>query len=176
MPAPLSIALLLVVTLAAVYDLRFRRIPNWLSLSGLMLGLGLNVLLGGGTGLRAAALGIGCALAVYLPLYLVRGMGAGDVKLMAAVGAMTGPARWFEVFLATALLGGVCALMAAMRRRRALVTLANVGLVANELLHGRSPAASEPRFDFRHRDALSLPHGAAIAGGCLTFLILHIRR
>ena len=73
------------VAIAAVYDIRFRRIPNWLVLTGLVLGLGLNTFLFRWPGARASLLGIGLAFLIYFPLYLLRGMGAGDVKLMAAI-------------------------------------------------------------------------------------------
>ncbi len=93
MPAALKIVLLCFVLVAGAYDLRFRRIPNWLNLSGIVVGCGLNTLLTGWHGLVTALLGMVCALLVYIPLYLIRGMGAGDVKLMAAVGAMAGASK-----------------------------------------------------------------------------------
>src|SRR4051812_12918709 len=99
-PPGVQAMLLLLVLGAAVFDARYRRIPNWLTLAGVLLGLALNTWLYGvfptkqvqGTwgGLVFAAEGLGFAFAVYLFLYALRAMGAGDVKLMAAVGAMTG--------------------------------------------------------------------------------------
>lgn len=105
----IRLSLLLLVLVAAVYDFRFRRIPNWLNASGLVLGFGLNLLLFQSKGLAIAGEGLLLAAAVYLPLYLLRGMGAGDVKLMAAIGSLVGPWPWFQIFLATAILGGVAA-------------------------------------------------------------------
>ena len=176
MPAVLRIVLLAVVVVAALYDLRFRRIPNWLNLSGIFLGLGCNTLLLGLDGLKGAGLGLLCAIAVYMPLYLIRGMGAGDVKLMAAVGAIVGPENWLQIFVATALVGGMAALVAIAGKQRVRQTLGNVGFIASELLQFRAPADADSRLDYRHRDAIRLPHGAAIAGGSIAFLLWHTSR
>src|SRR5580704_17437778 len=110
LPVILQIALLLLVAIAAVYDIRFRRIPNWLVLTGLLAGVVLNTLLLEWSGVRASLLGISLAFLIYFPLYLLRGMGAGDVKLMAAIGAIVGPANWIGIFFFTAIVGGVVAI------------------------------------------------------------------
>jgi prepilin peptidase CpaA len=84
----IKVVLLALVLTAAFYDLRWRRIPNWLVLAGVLLGFGLNGFLSGAPlrGLLQALLGFGLASLVYFPLYVIRAMGAGDVKLMMAVG------------------------------------------------------------------------------------------
>ncbi len=176
MPVVLKIALLCVVVLAAIYDLRFRRIPNWVSLSGIVLGFGCNTLLLGLHGLREAGLGLLCAALVYMPLYLVRGMGAGDVKLMAAVGAIAGPESWLQIFLATALIGGIVSLAVIAGKHRFRQTLGNVGVIVTELLHFRAPVETDSRLDYRHKQAIRLPHGAAIAGGSIAFLLFTASR
>lgn len=171
MPFVLTIALVCIVLVAAIYDLRYRRIPNWVSLSGIVLGFGCNTLLLGLDGLRGAALGLLCALVIYVPLYIVRGMGAGDVKLMAAVGAMAGPKGWFEIFFGTALIGGAVSLAVIARKHRVHQTLWNLSTIVTELLNFRAPARADSRLDMRHGEALRLPHGAAIAAGSLLFLL-----
>lgn len=171
MPAVLSIVLLLIVLPAAAYDLRYRRIPNWLTLSGIVLGIGTNTLLFGVHGALAACLGLLCALAVYVPLYLIRGMGAGDVKLMAAVGAIAGPSNWLGIFLATALIGGAVSLVMVAWKKRTRKTLSNLALIGIELFHFRLPSEAEPRLDMRHSDALRLAHGVIIAAGSIAFLL-----
>lgn len=171
MPLTLEIALVCIVIAAAAYDLKYRRIPNWVSLSGIVLGLGCNTLLFGVDGLSRAGLGLLCAALIYIPLYVVRGMGAGDVKLMAAVGAIAGPRGWVEIFLATALIGGILSLAAVTRKHRVRQTLWNVGTILTELLHFRAPAKSDSRLDMHHREAIRLPHAASIAAGSLVFLI-----
>ena len=91
---PLGIRILLsaLVIVAAIWDIRTRRIPNWLTLSGVILSVGLNMFLFDKTldGIWFSLKGFGLALGVYLVLYILRAMGAGDVKLMAAVGAAVG--------------------------------------------------------------------------------------
>lgn len=176
MPAILKVALVCLVLVAAIYDLKFRRIPNWLSLSGMVLGVGCNTLVRGGSGLREAGLGLLCALVVYVPLYLVRGMGAGDVKLMAAIGTMAGPKNWFEIFLATALIGGVVSLAVIARKQRVRRTFGNVATILGELSQFRTPAQRDPRLDYRHREALRLPHGASIAAGAILFVLFSVAR
>jgi prepilin peptidase CpaA len=171
MPAVLKIFLLCIVFVACAYDLRYRRVPNWLNLLGVIAGLGGNILLLGTAGLRAAMLGLLVASMVYVPLYLIRGMGAGDVKLMAAVGAIVGPRNWLVIFLVTAILGGIVALAAIAVKKRFHQTILNVGVIGAELLQFRVPAHREERLDIRHSDALRLPHAAVIAGGCLAFLL-----
>src|SRR5258708_8116772 len=107
MPLAIEILLAAMVLTAAVYDLRWRRIPNWLVLAGMISGIGLNSFLLEREGLVLALEGLGLAMLVYFPMYLLRAMGAGDVKLMMAVGAMVGWRAWFVVFVLSAIIGGV---------------------------------------------------------------------
>lgn len=172
MPTLVKILLLSMVLVAGIYDLRFRRIPNWLNLSGVVLGLGLNTLLLAGHGFAIALLGLGCSLVVYVPLYLIRGMGAGDVKLMAAVGAMAGPRNWIIIFIATALLGGIASIVFIAFKKRFHETWLNLAVILAELSHGRMPAHRDARLDVRDSRALRIPHGALIATGAIAFLLL----
>src|SRR4051812_20148860 len=114
MNPPVAILVGLIVVTAAVIDIRSRRIPNWLTLTGVVLGFALNALLAYPfplEGLKNAGLGMLFGFAVYFVLYLIRAMGAGDVKLMAAVGAiLANPALWFRLFIIVALIGGIFAL------------------------------------------------------------------
>jgi prepilin peptidase CpaA len=162
--------LAVVVLAAAAYDLKVRKIPNWLNLSGLILGVGLNCFLLHSAGLRLALLGLVVALLVYFPLFIVRGMGAGDVKLMAAIGAIAGPRNWFLIFLATSLLGGVAALVLVVYKKRLFLTLSNLSVITGELLRFRQPFQNDATLDVRHDRALGLPHGVMIALGAIAFL------
>jgi prepilin peptidase CpaA len=169
-PLLLQVVLAVVVLAAAAYDLKIRKIPNWLNLSGLILGVGLNCFVLHAAGLRLALLGLGVALLVYFPLFIVRGMGAGDVKLMAAIGAIAGPRNWFLIFLATSILGGLAALALVVYKRRLLLTLFNLAAIISEILSWRKPFQKDPALDVRHSRALGLPHGALIALGVIAFL------
>ncbi|HXE12301.1 MAG TPA: prepilin peptidase [Bryobacteraceae bacterium] len=169
-PIVLGASLVALVTVAAIYDLRFRRIPNWLNLSGLMLGFALNAVCFHLVGAKNAGEGMLLALAVYLPLYLLRGMGAGDVKLMAAVGALVGPGNWFQIFVATALMGGACAGIFALAKGRLGETLCNLHFLLRDLISFRAPYRTNPQLDFRNSGSLGLPHGVPIALGSFVFL------
>src|SRR5689334_20619064 len=94
-PPGIELVLLTLVIAAAVYDVRYRRIPNWLTASGVLVGLSLNTWLRQAAGplpwwpgLKFGLTGMLIAFGVYFVLYVAHAMGAGDVKLMAAVGAM----------------------------------------------------------------------------------------
>ncbi len=165
------------VAIAAVYDVRFRRIPNWLTLSGVLLGIGLNSFLNvpgmhwfDGLNWRSSLAGMGLAFLIYFPLYLLRGMGAGDVKLMAAIGSLVGPVAWFAIFIVSNILGGLVAVVLLLTRGRFFRTLANVGYMLNELIHLRPPYARKEELDLASGKAVTMPHGLAIAIGTLVFL------
>jgi len=169
-PIALQVVLLLVVGIAAVYDIRYRRIPNWLVLSGIVLGTSLNTFLFGWPGLRFSLLGLGLAFLVYFPLYLLRGMGAGDVKLMASVGSMVGWSDWVGIFMITAILGAMAAIALLLSRNRLRRGLANVGYLIAELVSFRAPYARNEELDLSSSKSLKLPHGVVIACGCVVFL------
>ena len=84
-------ALLSILVLASWTDLQQHRIPNVLSLGGILLGIALHTWILGIVGFAAGVLGAAVGIGIFLPFYLHRGMGAGDVKLMGAVGAFLGP-------------------------------------------------------------------------------------
>jgi prepilin peptidase CpaA len=174
LPPPGVEALLLAVVLgAAVYDVRYRRIPNWLSLSGVLVGLALNAFLDPvWPGLRLSLMGLGMGFGVYFLLYAVRAMGAGDVKLMAAVGALVGWRDWFGTFLITAIIGGAMALILVAAKGRVKKTLWNVSFILSELKSGRPAYMRKEDLDVRNPRALGLPHGAVIAVGTIFFLAL----
>jgi len=174
LPAPgAEILLLLVVLVAAVYDVRYRRIPNWLSVSGVAAGLGLNSFMySGWPGLKLSLLGLLVGFGVYFVLYALRAMGAGDVKLMAAVGAIIGWRDWFGTFLITAIIGGAMALILVASKRRMKKTLWNLSFIISELKSGRPAYMGKEELDVRSPKALGLPHGAVIAVGAIFFLAL----
>lgn len=170
---PLSVQLLLaaLVIVAAVTDLRSRKVPNWLTISGLALGIALNLFLYASTGLWLSLKGAGLALLIYLPLYMLRGVGGGDVKMMAAIGAIAGPLSWMEILLLTALFGGLFALVILVIKHRLGQTIRNIGSILSSLLRGRAPFKEHPRLDVRNEQALRLPHAVVIACGAIAFLL-----
>jgi prepilin peptidase CpaA len=155
--------LLVTATVAAITDIRSRRIPNALVITAFAAGLAANTTLGGLDGLWRAAAGAGLALLVYFPLFLLRGMGAGDVKLMAAAGALAGPRAWFWIFVLAAVSGAVAGLVLALARGRLRSTLINTGFIVRQLLLFRHPGVSREELSIHSSGALRLPHGVAIA-------------
>jgi prepilin peptidase CpaA len=110
MPVLGSVTLLslsVVLAIAVHSDLRLHRIPNKVTLVGLVAGLGLQTLTGGLHGLVSGLLGAGVGLACFAPFYLLRAMGAGDVKLLAAVGAFLGPQVALTAALLSLVAGGI---------------------------------------------------------------------
>jgi prepilin peptidase CpaA len=156
--------------IAAATDVHSRFIPNWLILAGFAAGFGLNAVLGGWSGLLAALLGFGLALLIYVPLFILRAMGGGDVKLMAAIGCMAGPQNWFLIFIFASLLGGLFAIFLILFRNAAGGTLWNMWHIVKELVRLRMPFKSRPELDIAHSKALTMPHALAIAAGTYVFL------
>ena len=169
-PLAIRILLLLLVLVASFFDIRKHRIPNWLSLAGVVFAVALNTFLFEVVGLWYSLKGLGLAFAIYFVLYLLRGMGAGDVKLMAAVGAAVGPYNWLGILFLTAVIGGVAALVLAASKGRMRRTFVNMWLLLLSLRHGRAPYKDNPALDVGSEMALRLPHGVVIAGGTLAFL------
>lgn len=170
-PRGVEVALLALVLGAAIYDVRYRRIPNWLTVGGAAIGVALNTFLGPPVGGLAFALkGLAMGFGAYLALYALHAMGAGDVKLMAAVGALAGWQNWVGIFIITAILGGVAAIMLSILRGRLGKTLWNVGFILSEMKSGRPAYLGREELDVRSSKSLGLPHGAVIALATIAFL------
>jgi prepilin peptidase CpaA len=169
-PAALAIPLAALVIIAAAFDFRTRKIPNWLCATGVLTGFACQISLFQWAGARDAALGAGLALLVYLPLFALRAVGGGDVKLMAAVGSLAGPKSWIAIFLITAIAGGAIALVMIAVNGRTARTLRNVGILLTELAHFRAPHLVEQELDVTSDQGLRLPHGCTIAAGTLLYV------
>jgi prepilin peptidase CpaA len=120
------------LTTASALDFRTRRIPNELTAAMTIAGIALSLAHLNGVSPAASVMGMAVGVLLMLPGHVLGATGAGDVKLMAAVGAFTGPALVVAAFFATAVAGGVLALAVAARRGRMATTLAHTGrLVRN---------------------------------------------
>jgi len=166
LPTPseaLVVAILAAATgLAAVIDLRTRRIPNALTGSLAVVGLGLAAAQFGTVGIGGAIVGFLLGFAFMLPGNVFGATGAGDVKLFAAAGAVLGPATTVRAFLFTAIAGGVLALVVALRRRRLAQT---IGLTAQLVTDGKSAvsAIESPAADNRFAYAPAIAIGVVMA-------------
>ena len=175
-PQKVVMVLLVVLLTAATFDVLYRRIPNWLTVSGVVLGIAMNTLIGTPeAGIVFSLVGLAVAFGLYAALYSLRAMGAGDVKLMAAVGAMVGWERWFGIFFVTALIGGVMAMILVVSRGRLQKTFFNVGFILSEMKSGRPAYLANEELDVKNKKALGLPHGAVIAVSTVFYLALSVR-
>jgi prepilin peptidase CpaA len=167
LPLPIRVTLSLVVLIAAVTDLRSRRIPNWLTAPALPIGLAAQTVYGDGfwPGLLGALAGF-TALFV---LFAIGAGGAGDVKLFAVVGAFVGIGNLLAVFVLVALIGGVAAVAVALRAGALGRVIDNTCSIAVSLARGRWTEWRE-RSDMNRPGALRLAYGAVIAAGSLLFL------
>jgi len=147
--------------LAAVIDLRTRRIPNALTGSLTVVGISLAAVKLGPVGFGGALVGCLLGLAFMLPGHIFGATGAGDVKLFAAAGALLGPAQTVRAFMFTAIAGGVLAIVVAVRRRRLQRTLVTtVGLVSNT--SAAVAAIESPEADNRFAYAPAIAIGVAM--------------
>ena len=115
--SPAELAALAIAVVATATDLRARRIPNVLTLTGALAALTFWSVAAGASGALGSLAGWAVGLLLFLPLYALRGMGAGDVKLLACIGAWLGAGPVLRVALYTVLAGGVLALAVALHRR-----------------------------------------------------------
>jgi prepilin peptidase CpaA len=160
------LALVLIGTIAVWSDLRSRRLPNWLTVGALVVGVVLRAL-PGEPEVLPGLLSSGLALAFGFPFFMAGGLGAGDVKLMAGLAAFLEPAALPDAMLVMALSGGAMALVAAARKGLLASTLANVHVLVLTLgrktFRGWKKDSSEPRIVGR----VSNPYAPAIVAGAL---------
>lgn len=153
----LAVALALV---AGYWDWRSRRIPNWLTVSGLVVGIVVNLIVGGRGGLRTSLLGAGLALLVLLPFVLLRSLGAGDWKLTGALGAFVGPAVLTDLLMGSIFVAGIMAVALVIYKRRTMQTLRNIGRMLGSMMTFRMPG-QEVSLD--NPQSLKVPYGVALA-------------
>lgn len=170
----IRIALLLALVFAAMlFDIRSHRIPNWLVLTGLSVGVGFHTFISYGWGASFALKGAAVGFGLFLPLYTLRVMGAGDVKLMAMVGAFLGPASALGAVLTTLVAGGVLAIGVAACKGMLPMLLTNLRFM---LSHAALKAVSGggAGIEATPKSAGTLPYAVAIAGG--TFIQVMLAR
>ncbi len=161
----------LATAVAAACDLRARRIPNWLTLGTLLAGFALRTGGDGSAGLAVAVVGAFAAGFPALLLFRLRAMGGGDVKLLAACGALLGPSSGLELLLASAIVGGGMALAAIALRRAWAATGDNLrSLFVHWRTGGLAPC---PAVSLGKSRGIVLPYGLAIAGGMVFTLASH---
>jgi len=169
-PLPLTLVLVALTLVAGIWDARWRRIPNWLTVPALAAAFVLQPMLLGTAGLKEAALGLGLSLLIHLPLFALRLTGGGDLKLMAAAGALTGPSLFLLIFLASALLGGMWAVAMIVFTGRVRRTLSNLVLLLRELIALKPPHRGHPELDATDPSAATLPRGLVVLSATVVVL------
>jgi prepilin peptidase CpaA len=154
----------LVVGLVAGWiDWRTRRIPNWLTVTGVLSGIAIHSYVSGWVGAMVAILGVIAALIILLPCVLLRAMGAGDWKLMAALGSLLGPLMVLFVLVAAIFLAGIMALFMVVRAKRVKETFCNIYvLIQGFFTFG---LRANPDISLDNPALMKLPFGVAAAGG-----------
>ena len=151
---------MLVAVGAGILDGRYRRIPNWLTVSGLTIGVAVNAALFRWPGLKAALLGAVLGLGLLLPFMLIRSLGAGDWKLAGALGACLGPRQLLAVLMGTILVAGLMALAVVIWQGRLKQTVVNIAHLLGALFSLRMPGAEVSLDD---PQSTKIPFGVAMA-------------
>ena len=161
----LLIPLAIIIT---YYDVRYRRIPNAFVLATLMSGLIVNSIYGGLNGMLASLGGCAIAFILMFILHVFGAMGAGDVKLFAAVGSLVGAHLVLPTFLVVILTGGALALLLMLHTGAVRATMQRVLMI----LVGLLPGWEMPRFAVPADRRQTIPYGVAITFGSLISLAI----
>jgi len=149
-----------IAIVAGILDWRYRRIPNWLTVSGLAAGVVINTILYRWPGLKTALLGALLGLGLLLPFVIIRSLGAGDWKLAGALGACLGPRQLMSVLVGTILVAGAMALGLVIWKGRLKRTLRNIAHLLAALFSLRMPGSEESLDD---PQSTKIPFGVAMA-------------
>jgi len=162
----IDIAVAAVVIISVYTDLKERKIYNVVILSGVIAGLLLNLLNDGSSGVLFSLKGLGAGMALLFIPFVLGGFGAGDVKLLGAIGAMKGTVFVCKAFLATGIAGGVLAVCVLIKQKRLFATLKRIGtsfLVLVTSVFKVNTLKNLDKAEFHE----SLPYGLAIGIGTL---------
>jgi prepilin peptidase CpaA len=153
-------------------DYRYRRIPNWLTVPGLLVGIAVNVAASHWGGLKTSLLGAGLGLLLLLPFVLLRSLGAGDWKLAGALGAIVGPGALVDLLLASVFVAGAMAVLLVIYKGRTRETVRNMWHILASLGMLRIPG-QEVSLD--NPQSLKVPYGVALALTVVVYGIARIR-
>lgn len=153
--------------IAGTTDWRWRRIPNWATVPGAAVGIAMNSVAYGWLGAKSALEGLGLGLLLLFPFVLIRALGAGDWKLVGALGAFLGPRELLVVLLAALLIAGLMALVLVIYKRRLGQTLRNIARIVFALITGH---AGVPSVSLDNPETLKVPFGVAVAIAAVLFV------
>lgn len=173
--------LLLLVAVSGFFDLKERKIPNKVTFTGILIGILFNLITGGWVGLLQGILGMFAGLTIFFLPFALGGMGAGDVKLMGAIGALMGWRFSLMTALYSAIVGGIMVLIYLIYTgtlrdtlKKMLYTLINLLLqFANRLGYNETIYMAQEKYSKNGQDykKIYIPYGVAIAGGAVLVLI-----
>ena len=164
------IGVTLLAAIAGWTDWKSRRIPNWLTVPGLLLGVAANSAAYGWSGTRDSLLGSALGLLLLLPPVMIRALGAGDWKLVGAVGAFLGPHNLIVVLLLSVFVNGIIAAIMIVQKHRVARTLSNLGHMLGSLLTLHTPG---PNLTLDNPDSVKVPFGVAAAIAVLAYSAHH---
>lgn len=167
----LLVGITLLVPLAAIiayFDVRYRRIPNAFVLATLVSGLAMHAIFGGLAGVATSLAGCLLAFSLMLALHVFGAMGAGDVKLFAAIGAVTGASLVLPTFLVVILTGGLLAIVSMVRGGMVKATMFRV----MQIFVGLLPGWQMPKFTVPADRSHTIPYGVAITMGSIISLAI----
>jgi len=167
LPVATDVCALLLLGVCAYWDLRYRKIPNWATLPAIVLGLGMNGLLRGWGGMRTSGIGLLVGFGALLVLFVLSWMGGGDVKLMAAVGALKGYPFVVSALFYSLIVGVLLGVIMLIWNRKTLRTFKNLFFVVGSRL---SPLI--PKRDINREETQKIPFGLAIVLGTLWAMIM----
>jgi prepilin peptidase CpaA len=153
----LAVALALI---AGWMDWRSRRIPNWLTVPGVLIGVSVNALAGRWAGVEFSLKGAGLGLLLLLPFVFLRSLGAGDWKLAGALGAFVGWEVLLTLLIGSFFVAGIMALGLVIYKRRFKETLRNIGRLLGSMLTFHRPG---PEVSLDNPQSLKVPYGVALA-------------
>ncbi len=156
---------LLCAVICSIHDVRQRRIPNFVIAPAIVAALMLHTIYGGWRGLGDSSLAGLIAGTLAIVFWIAGGMGAGDVKLMIAIGCIAGLSPLPLVAIATSLSAGALAIAVSIHYGRLRATLLNVGAIMQH--HGREGLKPHPVFNLTNPATLRLPFALPVAAGCL---------
>ena len=158
-----------ILIIAAVIDGWLLKVPNWLTFPLVLAGWAAGAYCGGFSGLVCSFAGTLVGLGLLLPAYAIGGMGAGDVKLMAGIGAWIGATATFYAFCVSSVIGGVIAVAMVLFRRRWHHHVLQFFKIVDEILVIRNPDALSAIAAERKSTMLLLPYGIPIALGTIAY-------
>jgi prepilin peptidase CpaA len=169
-----TLALAVALALIAGYtDWRTRRIPNWLTVPGLLIGISVNAAVGRWAGVEFSLKGAGLGLLLLLPFVFLRSLGAGDWKLAGALGAFVGWEVLVTLLMGSVFVAGIMALGLVIYKRRFKETLRNIGRLLGSMLTFHRPG---PEVSLDNPRSLKVPYGVALALSTVVFGIGQIWR